>query len=111
MVKKAKAKKATMPAKKRKRATKQAHPKKMSRRDRSIAERLHALGKTLASEEAFLKIQLEIDHMTGGGPALKVGEVGARIALAKRAWEDAILGSDDIKEWIAAARKAAGLPE
>ena len=104
-----KTKKAAKSAKKRKPAPKKAAPK-TTQRDRSISERLHAIGKVRKAAEEFLKIQLEIDHACGKGGQLAFGEFGARLAAAKRAWEVAILNSDDVTDWIAAARKAAHLP-
>ncbi|MFB9267265.1 hypothetical protein ACFFWD_29595, partial [Bradyrhizobium erythrophlei] len=90
-------------------APKKAAPK-TTQRDRSISERLHALGKVRNAAEEFLKIRLEIDHACGKGGQLAFGEFGGRLAAAKSAWEDAILNSDNVTDWVAAARKAAHLP-
>jgi hypothetical protein len=83
---------------------------KPTARDQKVRERIHQSGNFPNADEALLSIMLEIDAETNQGPPLKLGEVSARIAMAKRSFEDAILsGDDDLKHWIEAARRAAKL--
>ena len=112
MVKKAKKPKA---AKSTRGATKSKAPKKMRRppqtaRERKISERILATGNDpLRVHEELLSITLEIDA-TGQGIPLRLGETAARIDAARRAFQAAIMSTDSLDDWIAAARKAAQLP-
>jgi hypothetical protein len=107
-------KNAKRPTKSRK-SRKSGPPKKKqsppTARDRKILERRHLTGNFPKAHEELLSIMLEIDSTTPQGPPLMFGATAARMALAKQAFEDAILSTDDINHWIVAARKAAQLPD
>lgn len=111
MVKKAKkSAKQAATAKKPKPARKSSpKPKKMTKLERDVSARLISLGKTLEANEAVLEINLEIDRTFGGGSRPRFGEVAGRMSLALRAFQSAVLVSDDFDSWVADARKAAGL--
>jgi hypothetical protein len=100
-------------AKKSKGAAKRKAPAKATRaqsaRDRKIAERILDTGNFPQAYDELQKIVQEIDRTYSGGPSLKLGESAARMAMAKRAFEDAIVHTDDLQDWIAAARQAAQL--
>ncbi|KGT80468.1 hypothetical protein MA20_07720 [Bradyrhizobium japonicum] len=108
-------KKAKKPAKKgkpTKRAVKakpRSRSKPMTKRETAISAKLAALGKSMEANETLLALNLEIDRTFGGGAIPKFGEVTGRMALANKAFGDAILASDDFDTWVAAARSAAGL--
>ena len=106
-----KAKKPTKSTKSRKTGPAKRKQSAPTARDRKILERLQLTGNLSKGAEELLSIMLEIDSTTAKGPSLKLGETAARLALAKQAFEDAILSTDDINNWIAAARKAAQLPD
>ena len=106
MVKKAKQSKAKSPKRPAKR---KATVKKPSAYDQRLLDRMHATGNTHAALEAMLGINLEIDRTTPAVP-LRFGEQAARKAAAQHAFNEAILRSDDLDDWIAAARNAAKLP-
>jgi hypothetical protein len=102
-----KAKKST--TKKRAVKRKATATKKLSARDQQVLERMHATGNGKKALEAMLAINLDIDRTTPAVP-FRPGLTAARIGAAKRAFEDAMFRSDDLGDWIAAARKAAQLP-
>jgi len=83
--------------------------KKGSVRDKKIAERMQVTGNFQAALDEMLAINLEIDATSSAVP-LRFGETAARMRAAKLAFEDAILQSDDLKDWVKAARSAARLP-
>jgi hypothetical protein len=111
------AKKAKKPkaAKSMRGATKSKAPKKMRQptqtaRERKISDRILATGNDpLRVNEEFLSITLEIDATSPGVP-LRLGETAARIDAARRAFQAAIMSTDSLDDWMAAARKAAQLP-
>ncbi|MCK1592798.1 hypothetical protein [Bradyrhizobium sp. 169] len=102
-VKKSKAKSPKRPTKRK------AAVKRPSAYDQRLLDRMHATGNTHAALEAMLDINLEIDQTATAGP-LGFGEQAARMAAAQQAFNEAIMRSDDLDDWIAAARKAAKLP-
>jgi hypothetical protein len=79
-----------------------------TQREISVAARLDTLRLTQQAAERMQEITVEIDRAFGGGPMLK-REVAGKKAAARAAFDDAILNSNSIKEWVAEARKAAGL--
>jgi FixJ family two-component response regulator len=75
-------------------------------RQRSVDERLRELGLTKKSSETWSRLVHDI------GQSCADGSLSTRKRMlvdAKRAYDDAILNSDDIKDWIAAACKEARL--
>jgi hypothetical protein len=109
------AKKAKRPPKRSKQAIQDAIKRRIARnraawtatlRHRSVDERLRELGLTKKSSETWSKLAHEI----GQSSADESLSTRKRILVeAKRAYDDAILNSDDIKDWVAAARKEARL--
>jgi hypothetical protein len=106
-----KAKNAKKAAKRKKTKTAKRRARKPSARDQKILERMHETGNFPQALEALLSINLEIDRTTQGDPSPRFGETAARTAIAKAAFEDAMMKSDDLDGWISAARKAARLQD
>lgn len=102
-VKKSKTKSPKRPAKRK------AAVKRPSAYDQQLLDRMHATGNMHAALEAMLDINLEIDRTTPDGP-LRFGEQAGRMAAAQQAFNEAILRSNELDDWIAAAREAANLP-
>lgn len=110
MVKKAKKTKARTGSSTKRKAPNKTRRPEQSARERKISERIYATDNDPTKvNDALLAMTLEIDRTYSGGPSLKLGEVTARIHAAKRAFHDAILSTDNLDDWIAAARRAARL--
>ena len=75
-------------------------------RHRSVDDRLRELGLAKKSSEAWSKLAQEIGQVYAGE---RLSTRKRTLGEAKRAYDDAVLNSDDIKDWMAAARKQARL--